>query len=78
MLEIEQEIVGAKPSGKMIRIILPFFNESIVFPVKEINYIPKYRWLEKTMKLNTWQSVELEKAINMTYINEILNENIIN
>lgn len=50
----------------MIRRILFFFNESIVFLAKEINYIPKYRLLKETKELNTWQSGD-KKALNLSY-----------
>ena len=44
-----------------------------MFPAKEINYIPKYRLLKKTKKLNTRQSAAIERHL-ICHINETLNE----
>lgn len=43
MNDIEQEIVGSNLVGNDKKNSL--LNESIVFPVKEINYMSKYPWL---------------------------------
>ena len=44
-----------------------------MFPDFFFNYIPKYRLLKKTKKLNTQQSVEIERHF-ICHINEIVNE----